>query len=81
MTKEEIFELKKEIVIFRDFKEFLKNEQNSDIKKIEIIFKEKYKNLNEVDKNWVNKKFDYWFDLYTLRNTKNTNCHNCKNCG
>lgn len=90
MTREELFELKKEMILIKDFSEAEGFEEaameenispESHIEEMEKQYSDGFVKLDETDQKWVNEKFVYWLDIYMLRQAKSGGCSSCSGGG
>lgn len=83
MSREEVFEIRKEITLMKDFEESISSEMagSINIDELDKVYKEKYNNLDEEEQKWVNEKFLYWIDIYMLRQSQTGGCASCSGGG
>ena len=77
MSKEEVLQLKKELIILSDYPEVYSNDElNNNLENIKEASEMEYEKLINEDKTWVDNNFNEWLDFY-LGNSCLNSCDGC----
>jgi hypothetical protein len=77
MSREELLQLKKEIVLLSDYEEVSNNDESSQkLEHMKSTFENTYDKLDKGDQKWVNTKFNEWLGFY-LKDSCASGCGNC----
>jgi hypothetical protein len=77
MSKEEVLQLKKELIILKDYPEvYNTGELNNNLSNMEKTAGMEYEKLINEDKTWVDYNFNEWLDFY-LGNSCPSGCDGC----
>lgn len=77
MGKEEILQLKKEVVVLSDYPEIYDNEElNNNLASMRVTAENEYAQLITEDKSWVDYNFNRWLEYY-LGNSCSGGCGGC----
>lgn len=69
MTREELFEIKKDITVMADFEEEFESESEKiKYESMKTAYTVGYKAMDTEDQRWVDSRFVQWIDIYMLRN-------------
>lgn len=69
MTREELFEIKKDITIVSDFENEFRNEvEKKRFESLKTDYNDGYKAMSAEDQQWLDGKFVQWIEIYMSRN-------------
>ena len=69
MTREELFDIKKDMTVMADFDEVLDDQVEKErYTSLKTAYDEGYKALSVDDQRWLDSEFVQWIDVYMLRN-------------
>ena len=76
MGKEEILQLKKEVIVLADYPEIYDDELSNRLISLKETMEREYNRLTKEDKSWVDFNFNEWLEFY-LGNSCFNECSGC----
>ncbi|MBZ4672961.1 hypothetical protein LF845_01905 [Deferribacterales bacterium Es71-Z0220] len=60
----ELLELRKELVVARDFVDELTEEEKEELEEAKTYYETQYTKLSDDDKSWLDTQFNEWLEIY-----------------